>query len=508
MKMLDSIKNISKDTVYDLYFRCVFDAKPYKKVTNEDMVKEVYKRYEDTEYLSYLLTEREVNYLKRLVNGEKDVDNIKYVWEQEQLVYKFLLIDPLTIPEEATNIVQNLLKEYDPQKYKSDEYMASFLIGFCKAHGIVLEEVLIGLGTHAFKLKEDIVRSFIYGSPLFNFYVGRYKEKNKNSELKSLIYLDYEDYMDELEKAREKYAIGGVMKFDIRDYQSMFYNYFNMEKPAIKKFYNELIKLPFYRMVARDINICVLLNEDREDIKKSIREAKPSEIKDLNKFFKLMDEAMNEMISGALGGYTFNEYIEKMGMKAKIEIDRLANPSFQKNASLSEEDADLFYKLYFALLEYTNNKYNIKPKLKIYKKEGLDPHKLTDIIDKLFENKNEIITEFCKDNPYKFSEEELEIIKEFKRGMRDIFVIGKLGEEYAYFIYLDKIYMVKGLRANFDEIFSSSSLPMAVMTSILPFKGNIVFDGIIMEYNINLGNGDFMEIVRESCEDFPKYYKL
>ena len=33
--------------------------------------------------------------------------------------------------------------------------------------------------------------------------------------------------------------------------------------------------------------------------------------------------------------------------------------AYQVNAHLSKEDADEFFDIYFALLEYTNNKYNI-----------------------------------------------------------------------------------------------------------------------------------------------------
>lgn len=80
----------------------------------------------------------------------------------------------------------------------------------------------------------------------------------------------------------------------------------------------------------------------------------------------------------------------------------------QKDACLSSKDADLFYELYFAVLDFVNKKYSINKKLKIYRGKGLEPNELSVIVDKFWSEKDSIIDEFCNKNLYKFNEEELE----------------------------------------------------------------------------------------------------
>ena len=50
-----------------------------------------------------------------------------------------------------------------------------------------------------------------------------------------------------------------------------------------------------------------MLNIDRSLLKKSIQSVPTLQYHDLTNFFKIMDEAMNEMPSGALNGFTPNE---------------------------------------------------------------------------------------------------------------------------------------------------------------------------------------------------------
>ena len=72
-----------------------------------------------------------------------------------------------------------------------------------------------------------------------------------------------------------------------------------------------------------------------------------------------------------------------------------------------------FIKIYFALLDYTNQLYKIEPHVKIYQQTGINPYQIADIVDKFWEEKEKIIPQFEKDNLYKFHQEELQLAKEF-----------------------------------------------------------------------------------------------
>ena len=228
---------------------------------------------------------------------------------------------------------------------------------------------------------------------------------------------------------------------------------------------------------------------------------------DLTSFFKTLDEAMDEMPSGALNGYTPNEAKEIKTKQVNNEINKAKRYVKQQNACISRKDAKLFYKIYFALLEFTNKKYKINNSVKIYNHNGINPFEIKDIVDKYWENKDAITLEFCLANPYKFNKEELNITSDFKKGIRSIFIISRYELEYTAFMEKDKIYMVKGLNDNIDNIISYDELPHVAITSIIPFKGNLVYDGMLLGMGIKMGN-EFDEMVEKEYDSMMKYYHL
>ena len=179
----------------------------------------------------------------------------------------------------------------------------------------------------------------------------------------------------------------------------------------------------------------------------------------------------------------------------------------QENAHLSKKDADLFYKLYFGLLQYTNEKYNIRPSYNVVKKKKINPSDLTELVDKFWKCKDTIIDEFCSDNPYSFSKDELDIIVGFKKGFRNNFIIVGFTKEYTILMYLDKAYMIKGITSNIDETFSYTNIPSFVETSIMPFKGHLIYDGLLYGYPIDFGP-NFSYVVNKEYSKAIKCYHL
>jgi len=86
--------------------------------------------------------------------------------------------------------------------------------------------------------------------------------------------------------------------------------------------------------------------------------------------------------------------------------------------NLSKEDANLFIKLHSSLLIYTNQK---KQTIKsVFTKEefwDLPIEKKAKIRNKLWNNLN-LLESFVEENPYNFSEEELEIIRSWKNFIK------------------------------------------------------------------------------------------
>ncbi|MFW6173403.1 MAG: hypothetical protein ACOC5T_06630 [Elusimicrobiota bacterium] len=177
-------------------------------------------------------------------------------------------------------------------------------------------------------------------------------------------------------------------------------------------------------------------------------------------------------------------------VKNKGENKRIGRYLRGDTTKLSKKDADLFYKLNWGLLFYVNQKYNIIEGLKSpnFAKQSLK--KVMKLHDTLFSHP-ELIDSFIQKNPFKFSKENLEIIKGWKNFIKDRFFVVKYTKDGVIFLKPDdepKAYAVLGL---YDEIrdILGEYLPIMIQTVLLPFKGKIVYCGLVSPYNIHFGSG-------------------
>lgn len=110
--------------------------------------------------------------------------------------------------------------------------------------------------------------------------------------------------------------------------------------------------------------------------------------------------------------------------------------------------------------------------------------------DKLLGNMT-LIDDFMDENPYQFSEKELSNVMKFKDFISGKFVVERDLKNYTVFLNDEdppKAYGVLGLT---DEIIEMMPYPLPVFVSavLLPWKGCIVCDGLMLIYNVILGSG-------------------
>ena len=67
--------------------------------------------------------------------------------------------------------------------------------------------------------------------------------------------------------------------------------------------------------------------------------------------------------------------------------------------------------------------------------------------------------------------------------------------------------MVKGINDNLDNVISYKDLPFITTTTIIPFKGYLIYDSILNSYNVNMGVS-FNEIIERNYDKLMKYYHL
>lgn len=159
--------------------------------------------------------------------------------------------------------------------------------------------------------------------------------------------------------------------------------------------------------------------------------------------------------------------------------------------TLSNEDADLYYSLWFMVLDYVNKRFGINKKLKkMVNARELDPQDVFQVADYLWEHVD-VIDDFLNDKASKqLSEEERDIVASWKKRVRGDFIMERHLKGGTIFIHMasGKVYQLSGIRSSYEEIYWSFSLPTMLKMTIIPFKDVIIFDSIAMAYNIVIGS--------------------
>ena len=157
---------------------------------------------------------------------------------------------------------------------------------------------------------------------------------------------------------------------------------------------------------------------------------------------------------------------------------------------LNREDAELFFELSWALQFFVNRKKELISGVNsIEEYIELSQEKKLLVRESLYESPK-LIDSYVSENPDNFDKEKLYIIKQWKNFIKSDFHIERYLKNYAVFISGNNaVYGVLALHQGFDEIFPKNYLPRLVKAVLLPFKNNIVYDGLMQSYNIHFGGG-------------------
>ena len=157
---------------------------------------------------------------------------------------------------------------------------------------------------------------------------------------------------------------------------------------------------------------------------------------------------------------------------------------------LPREEKDLFFFIYFRLLIYVSNELGMYRVNSVNELKDLGIWRIKEIRDKLYDDPS-LFGGFIEENPFNLGEEMLEIVKLWQRHfIRGRFIILKYLKRYA--VFLDpfdppRAYGVLALTDPFNVFFPY--LPVLVETVLLPFRGKIVYDGLVEDLNVYFGPG-------------------
>lgn len=152
-------------------------------------------------------------------------------------------------------------------------------------------------------------------------------------------------------------------------------------------------------------------------------------------------------------------------------------------------EIELFFKLVWSLQRFANTELKIAPKTKTSEEYFKLPAETKRTIRERIFDQPELIDQYVERNPDQLSDDELNIVRQWKNFVRDRFYIERYLKKYAVFIRDDDVYGVLALYDDFDDIFPKSYLPAYVRTVLLPFKGQIIYDGLMEGYPISFGSG-------------------
>lgn len=156
---------------------------------------------------------------------------------------------------------------------------------------------------------------------------------------------------------------------------------------------------------------------------------------------------------------------------------------------LSTQDADQFFQLMWGLHFYVNQHQCPVPNihtLQAYK--NLTSQKKLRVRQALWQHP-EWIEAYVQANPDNLSDEALALVRGWQKRLMGKFYILRYLKPHAIFLQDARVYGVKSLYDPLDVVLNYQPLPILAEAVLLPFKGHIIYDGLLQTYNVALGAG-------------------
>lgn len=156
---------------------------------------------------------------------------------------------------------------------------------------------------------------------------------------------------------------------------------------------------------------------------------------------------------------------------------------------LTEEELEQLYKIQSLLFHYVSELNGlVKGFSSTEEFSELDFEDKILIRDVINSDKRWIFERFVEQYRDELTQDDIEVVLSWKEQIKGTFFIVKQLKKYAKFLSAkdgeDRAYGVYSLHDSFDEFFN---LPAWVETVLLPYKGKIVYDGLILSKNIYFG---------------------
>jgi len=159
---------------------------------------------------------------------------------------------------------------------------------------------------------------------------------------------------------------------------------------------------------------------------------------------------------------------------------------------LSPQDSEAFFTLWSGIDAHVNARTNTLPGLSTPDQmRKTEPGLLARLRKHLWEHR-ELLDAFVEENPFSLSREQLGDAELFRHAVVGRFYVERCLKDHAVFVWNGKVYAVGGLTERIDDfLYRAAGIKQGLMVdaALVPFRGRIVWDGIVSLYNISFGPG-------------------
>lgn len=514
MTLLEDFNKRIKDFAYEKYIRITDGKKDYEKITRRKMSEEIIKEFNQENYFYNYCTTKELIVLELIYNNEEKIDCEKYKYELKHLEEKLVIYHSyaLKMEDREYNIYEDM-KEYVKNSINtfnkcnrvgiSDDVFAC-AVGIVKAYGTIDREMLFDTLKEFLNGKEEYLEQ-ILNSPAFNYYCMGYYKEVYGTKREYIDFWDYIDILDDIEKARKENCVSSLVEINYQNYIDIFYYGFPIHISEVKKMYDILKEKSFVLdNLVKDANVMGL-----ENIKPCLSENFRN-IYDLSdEEIDIINEGLYNSLSPSYGGLSPKQAEEELDNQINIydEFQRVT----QDYAHINSSQRDDFFKYTHALMNYVNMKYKINEKVSFDRyfnmvfDRSVSPYEfdgyLYELLNYVWDNPKEI-EEYVKENPDNFKEKELEEIMDIRNNYlkSDNLIIVGYERNHTLILNENKIYKVKGISKNIDKLIDKDNIPALISTTLVEFRGTIIYDGSMLDKsgNLMISSGFMKEILKET----------
>ena len=468
--------NYDKGYMYRMYYALSENPKEYDKVNRKTMLESLHSYFKDSQRMISYISELELELLQKIYNQKPVEENYLLA----DLFNRFILVhtnhktDEYTINPDILDALLPYLK--NEKQIEGMQKYNDLILGIIRYYGMCEFERL-------YPVFQAMSQTNYTRQQLFHYIVHSpylcYHVVCDNNVFFSYEYGTYEDILAERRK-HEMFSEG----IDGRDILAVGKYKLNIRNKKIKAMLDTIIAKEKYiswqNHLIESLIEYVHLNRSFASFK-----ALPYIHNTYSKEeLEIIEDGFNLCPSGALNGLNQKQY--KKRLKEHIATTVILENVPQENAHLTGYNANVFYKIYMALLDFINQKYHVCPYLNKITQQGINPEHVAKIRKVLVEHLDDI-DEFITIKKYHLFNEEKEIAKGFKQAYLSNFIIVKHEKDYTIISDEERFYAIKAARANLDQIFKDMKTPFFSELLLLPYKGDIVIDGVSMSTPVSFG---------------------